>query len=147
MNIEIHLHKTQLDSDPEIGVQFGVYGFKAQIGSRDQKLYLKQVDHHKDGQLVISRNETYLYQTGKNHHVNKVVIDKVIVDDFWEFDPSWYTPESVLDDRYKNYVKGIKRSEWIEECLVHNSHIFFNGKLVWNIKYPVRRSFFEDRHR
>jgi len=147
MNIELQFKKSNLKSEPTIEIHFGDTVIKTQIKSLEHKLIMHDLKHDTDNELVVMRREDYLYNTQKTHHENKVIVEKVIVDDFWELGPDWYTPESVLDSHYLKHIEGIDGSEWIKNTLNHNTHLFFNGKLRWQIKYPVRRCFFKDVRR
>ena len=133
-----------MGTNPEVMVQFSDFQKIESIVSSRQKIYLHGLHHYKDTQLIIERNESSLFSTGLSHHVNKISVDKVIVDDFWEFDPNFYTPTSILDATYKKYLSQFSDSDWIQGALTNNTHLFFNGRLVWDIKYPVRRSLFKD---
>lgn len=147
LNIEIHLSKSSADSNPEVTVRFGDKFHAERIQSIKQKICLRNLKHNKDVKLIVERNEQELYSTGLSHHDNKIYVDKVVVDDFWEFNNNFYTPTSLLNDDYIEYIDKTEDGKWIKNTLVNNTHLFFNGSLVWDIKYPVRRSFFKDFHR
>ena len=144
MNIELHLSKSSLDSSPEVTVRFGEVAETISIRSGKQQINLRDLTHDRDQQLIVERDEQELYHTGLSHHENKIIVDKVIVDDFWEFNKNFYTPKSVLSKNYKQYINRFNNAEWIKQNLSKNTHIFFNGTLTWDVKYPVRRTFFKD---
>jgi hypothetical protein len=146
MNIEILLSKISSDTTPEVTIEFADYKRTVRIVGLNEIVKF-DVEHNKDNQLVVSRSEADLYRTRFNYHTNKVSIDKVIVDDFWEFNSTFYTPHSILDTEYSSHANKVGEGEWISDALVYNTTLFFNGKLVWEIKYPVRRSIFKDYNR
>lgn len=147
MNIEIKVSKLSIDNDPKLYVIFGETTFEQNIIFLNQSLYLMDIDHKKDTKLIVGRYDPDLYFTRYNHHVNKVTIDKVIIDDFWTIEKDFYPPKSTLDIAYKNHVNKVGEGEWILDSLKYNTTLFFNGSLQWDIKYPVRRSFFKDINR
>ena len=144
MNIEIHVRKDHLHSDPEITVQFGEVRLSEKISSVEQKISLKNIKHDCDATLSIERNEPGLYTTNQNYHDNKIFVDKVIVDDFWEFDNMFYPPTTTFTKEYEEHLDKVGFDDWIKQSMTYNTHLFFNGSLVWNVKYPGRRSFFKD---
>ena len=146
MNIEIHLRKENMDSDPEIILQFGDVTQTQKIINQEQKLHMQGLEHNCDTELSVRRDSKELYQTSRNHHDNKIFIDKVIVDDFWEFDDSFYPPTTIFDKEYMDHLDKVGTDQWMKNT-VNNTHLFFNGRLTWDIKYPVRRSFFKDLNR
>ena len=147
VNIELHLRKEHHESNPSIIVEFGKVRQNEIISSLQQKVCLTDLEHLNDAQLNVIRCDGTLYKTGNNHHPNKIFVDKVIVDDFWQFDESFYPPITVFDKDYTEHVKKVGEDDWIKDTSINNTHLFFNGRLSWNIKYPVRRSFFKDYNR
>tara|TARA_Y100000592_G_scaffold27313_1_gene43389 strand:- start:13935 stop:14378 length:444 start_codon:yes stop_codon:yes gene_type:complete len=147
VNIELHLRKEKLESNPSIIVEFGKEKINETILSKQQIVYLKNLEHSNDTQLNIIRDDKELYTTARNHHLNKIFVDKVIVDDFWQFDESFYPPVTIFDKEYTQHLERVGEDDWIKNTLNNNTHLFFNGRLTWNIKYPVRRSFFKDYYR
>ena len=147
VKIQIHLKKSNADNDPVITIKFGEVIKIEKLDSIDKKIYLDDLQHDKDTKLVIERNDSNIYSTQQPYHENNIIIEKVIVDDFWEFNESFYTPIGVLDDDYRNYLEKIGKISLIEKQLVYNTHLFFNGRFEWEIKYPVRRCFFKDFER
>ena len=67
MNIEIHVRKDHLHSDPEITVQFGEVRLSEKISSVEQKISLKNIKHDCDATLSIERNEPGLYTTNQSY--------------------------------------------------------------------------------
>lgn len=147
MNIEVHLRKEHSETNPSIIVEFGKVRINETISSQQQTVCLKDLEHSCDTRLNVIRCDETLYKTESNHHGNKIFVDKVIVDDFWQFDESFYPPVTVFDEAYTEHIKKVGEADWIKDTQINNTHLFFNGRLSWNIKYPVRRSFFKDYHR
>ena len=146
MNIEIYLRKQLPNSNPQVSVGFGDSKLSTSITHMTQTIKINHA-HESDTELVVTRNELDLYDTGRSHHANIVFVDKIIVDDFWEINDKFYPPVSKFEKDYEAHLDKVGAEDWIKESLTHNTHLFFNGKLIWNIKYPVRRSFFKDYNR
>ena len=66
-----------------------------------------------------------MYFTRYNHHTNKIFIDKIIIDDFWEITHNFYTPISIPDTAYNNPAQ-VGEGEWIQ-CT----------KTKYNIVFPM----------
>tara|TARA_R110000803_G_scaffold109763_2_gene178147 strand:+ start:1049 stop:1492 length:444 start_codon:yes stop_codon:yes gene_type:complete len=147
MNIKIFLRKENEHSDVPLAVKFGSIVVDKMITKQHQVISLESLEHTCDTQLSLARNEQALYETNRNHHSNKIFVDKVIIDDFWELDEEFYPPVTEFDEDYTQHIEKVGKDEWITNSLVNNTHLFFNGRLTWDIKYPVRRSFFKDYNR
>ena len=143
MNIEIYLRKENINSNPEVILQFGDVIQTQKIINQEQKLYMQGLEHNCDTKLSVGRDSKELYHTSRNHHDNKIFVDKIVVDNFWEFNESFYPPTTIFNQEYIDHLDKVGTDEWIKNS-VNNTHLFFNGILAWNIKYPVRRSFFKD---
>ena len=84
MNIELHLSKSSLDSSPEVTVRFGEVAETISIRSGKQQIYLRDLTHDRDQQLIVERDEQELYDTGLSHHENKIIVDSVDLVIFFE---------------------------------------------------------------
>ena len=146
MNIDISFRKTDLGGDPEVTVRFGSIIKSVKLTAREQVVRLSDVQHFKDNQLIIERDQKDILDSDRTHHNNIVCVDRVTVDDFWNFDTNFHTPTSVLDATYERHLHRVGNIDEITQSLNHNTHLFFNGKLIWDIKYPVRRTFLKDVH-
>lgn len=147
MNIEIEFRKTILENNPEVTVRFGDVIRTFELVAEKQIERLTNLEHDKDTQLIVGRNQKDILESNLTHHSNNICVDKVIVDDFWQFDANFHTPTSILDDDYEKHLDRLGEGAWIKDSLKHNTHLFFNGKLLWDIKYPVRRTFLKDVNR
>ena len=147
MNIEIFLRKESARTNIPLTVQFGNTVVHEMITKQEQVLSLKQIEHTCDTKLSVIRDEQDLYETSRNHHSNKIFVDRVILDDFWQLDEGFYPPVTEFDKEYTQHLEKVGKDDWIENSVVNNTHLYFNGRLTWNIKYPVRRSFFKDHNR
>ena len=147
MNIKIFLRKEKSDNVVPLCVKFGNTVFNEVITEQQQVISLESLKHTFDTQLSLVRNERELYETGRNHHDNKIIVDRVVIDDFWELDGEFYPPVTEFDNDFKQHIEKVGKDAWIENSVVNNTHLYFNGSLTWDIKYPVRRSFFKDRTR
>ena len=143
MNLEVHVIKSNTETNPALTIKFGDTTQTHDIYTGKQKIKLK-VKHDCDTKLVIERNEESLYLTDQSHHANNLIVDKIVLDDFWEFGQDFYPPKSKLNQQYMEHLSKFNDCEWIKNTLGHNTHLFFNGSLTWDIKFPVRRSFFKD---
>lgn len=135
-----------MDYNPRIFIKYSGETKVETIYKLEQTIYLN-VLHICDTKLVISRKQLDLYTTGYNYHVNKITINKIILDDFWELKKDFYTPKSICDQEYLDHYDKVDEGDWLNDALPHNTTLFFNGSLEWDIKYPVRRSFYKDINR
>ena len=147
MNIKIFLRKENEHNAVPLVVEFGNRVVNEIITEKKQVISLESLEHTFDTQLSIARNEHALYETSRNHHNNKIFVDTVIIDDFWELDEEFYPPVTEFDKEYTQHIEKVGKDHWIENSVVNNTHLYFNGRLTWDIKYPVRRSFFKDHNR
>ena len=147
MNIKIFLRKENENDAVPLVIKFGNTVVNETITEQQQVISLESLEHTFDTQLSLVRNEQALYGTGRNHHNNKIFVDRVIIDDFWEFDEEFYPPVTEFDKEYTQHIEKVGKDDWIENSFVNNTHLYFNGRLTWDIKYPVRRSFFKDHNR
>ena len=108
---------------------------------------LSDIDHRSDNKLVIERNDRELYNTKQDHHSNKIYIDKIVVDEFWQFDKDFYPPVTVFNPEYRRHIAEVGSADWIKNSIEYNTDLYFNGRLEWKVKYPVRRCFFKDIER
>ena len=53
----------------------------------------------------------------------------------------------MTEQEASEHLEKVGKDDWIENSVINNTHLYFNGRLTWNIKYPVRRSFFKDHKR
>ena len=146
MNIEIQVSKSNMDYDPKIFINYSGETKVETIYKLKQTICFN-VSHNCDTKLVISRKQSDLYKTGYNYHVNKIIIEKIILDDFWELTKEFYTPKSICDQEYIDHFKKVDEGDWLQDALPYNTTLFFNGSLEWDIMYPVRRSFYKDINR
>ena len=146
MNIKIQISKLSMDYNPIIEINFAELVQVETIDTLKKTISLK-TPHKYDTKLIISRKQTDLYSTGFNYHVNKVIVERVVLDNFWELTKTFYTPKSICDQEYIDHFKRVEEGDWLDDALPHNTTLFFNGSLQWDIKYPVRRSFYKDINR
>ena len=147
MNIEIHLRKQDNQSNPDLTVSFGDIIQHVTVKDLKQTILINRIKHESDTKLIIERNDTKLYNTKHDHHSNKIFVDRVIVDNFWQFDKDFYPPTTQFHNEYKEHIKKVGSADWIANSMKFNTHLYFNGCLEWNVKYPVRRCFFKDIER
>ncbi len=86
MKIAIHLRKDNNESNPELTAKFGDHKHYTKVKNISEVITLSDIDHRSDNKLVIERNDRELYNTKQDHHSNKIYIDKIVVDEFWQFD-------------------------------------------------------------
>jgi hypothetical protein len=92
--------------------------------------------------LKVSRHEQELYQTDKLVHDSHLVIDSIVIDDFWTIDSKNHWSKTVYDSAYIKHLKD-KSVTWELSKHLHNNILFFNGSLDYNIKTPIRSMFFQ----
>ena len=143
MNIKIYMSKINNDSNPLLSIQIGTTNIEVIVDQLNMHCSF-DIEHSANTKLFINRNDPSLYRTGYNYHVNKVSIDRVIIDNFWEVTAAFNTPKSCPDSEYMEHSVKVGGGEWITDAMIYNTALFFNGYLEYDIKYPVRRTFFED---
>lgn len=94
--------------------------------------------HTKEYTLKISRYEKL--KPNSTTLENWIIIDKIIVDDFWEFSESNFQSFSYYNDEY--YSTALKNgATWELEKHKHNNVLFFSGSIEHKIKFPARTMF------
>ena len=147
MNIDIKVRKTNIETNPRLSISFGDTSIEQTVIFLNQTIHLVDINHSQDTKLIIRRDDPDLYFTRYNYHTNKIFIDKIIIDDFWELTHDFNTPISICDQAYIDHFKRVDEGDWLDDVLPYNTTLFFNGSLQWDIKYPVRRSFYKDINR
>ena len=147
MKIAIHLRKDNNESNPELTAKFGDHKHDTKVKNISEVITLSDIDHRSDNKLVIERNDCELYNTKQDHHSNKIYIDKIVVDEFWQFDKDFYPPVTVFNPEYRRHIAEVGSADWIKNSIEYNTDLYFNGRLEWKVKYPVRRCFFKDIER
>jgi hypothetical protein len=94
------------------------------------------------------QNSTYTFSVSRQEILKSnsctldawLVIDKVIIDDFWELSEQNFPSYSYYNNEYYNAVK-INGATWELEKYRFNNVLFFNGKIEFSITTPVRTMF------
>ena len=71
-----------------------------------------------------------------------VVIDKIIIDDFWQLNENNFPSYSYYDNNYFNTAKA-NGATWELEKYRYNNVLFFNGKIDCIISTPIRGMFWQ----
>ena len=83
MNIKIQVSKLSMEYNPVIVINFAGLVKVETIDTLEKTISLN-TPHKYDTKLIISRKQKDLYSTGFNYHVNKVIVERVVLDNFWE---------------------------------------------------------------
>lgn len=89
-------------------------------------------------QIILSRHEALAFD--QTTHKPWVVINKIIIDDFWEFTESNFPSYTVYDNDYYNDAMK-NRATWELEKDYFNNTLFFSGSIQLEITTPVRTMF------
>jgi hypothetical protein len=95
----------------------------------------------KEYKLVISRDESDLYSTDKLVHDSYIIIDKIIIDDFWEIAEGNHWSKTIYKKEYISHVLD-KNHTWELTKDLFNNVLYFNGEIEYTISTPIRGMFF-----
>lgn len=133
MNYKITLSKNS-DDDVEIRINLIPYVLTTQQTS---------IDINTDSSVIaVSRQDDRLYQTNKLVHDTYVVVDQILIDNFWIIGDENHWAETIYDQQYRNHLTD-KPVTWELSKDLYNNVLFFNGCLEYHIIKPIRRMFFK----
>lgn len=136
MNIKIYLSKTNnKDVTVAVDMQQHLLTEKQTVISIDRAIREKYY-------LEISRCDTSLYKTPNLVHDTYVIVDKIILDDFWIIGDSNHWSETVFETAYLNHLNG-KQVTWELDKKLYNNVLYFNGLLRYKFTTPIRGMFFK----
>jgi hypothetical protein len=92
--------------------------------------------------LRISRHEQEFYQTNKLVHDSYVIVEEIMLDNFWTIDHKNQWSKTVYDTKYKHHLND-KPATWELSKDQYNNTLFFNGSLDYSITSPIRGMFFK----
>lgn len=133
MNYKISLSKNT-DEEVEIQVNSASYVLTAQQTIIDVDTDLSVI--------VISRLDDSLYQTNKLVHSTYVVVDQILIDNFWVIGDENNWSKTIYDQEYRNHLAD-KPVTWELSKDLYNNVLFFNGRLEYHITKPIRGMFFK----
>lgn len=133
MNYKITLSKNT-DEEVEIQVNSASYVLTAQQTIIDVDTDLSVI--------VISRLDDSLYQTNKLVHSTYVVVDQILIDNFWVIGDENNWSKTIYDQEYRNHLAD-KPVTWELSKDLYNNVLFFNGRLEYHITKPIRGMFFK----
>ena len=132
MNYKITLNKTSNEM-----VEIVINGQQCILDDLQQVIELES-----DTDVVISRRDKNLYQTAKLVHDTYVIVEQILIDDFWIIDHNNHWSKTVYDQEYCDHLKD-KPVTWELSKDLYNNVLFFNGSLVYHITTPIRGMFFK----
>jgi hypothetical protein len=133
VNYKISLSKNT-DEEVEIQVNSASYVLTAQQTIIDVDTDLSVI--------VISRLDDSLYQTNKLVHSTYVVVDQILIDNFWVIGDENNWSKTIYDQEYRNHLAD-KPVTWELSKDLYNNVLFFNGRLEYHITKPIRGMFFK----
>jgi hypothetical protein len=92
--------------------------------------------------IVISRLDESLYQTNKLVHDTYVVVDQILIDNFWIIGDENNWSKTIYDQQYRDHLAD-KPVTWELSKELYNNVLFFNGRLEYYITKPIRGMFFK----
>jgi hypothetical protein len=133
MNYKITLSKNT-DEDVEIQINLNSYLLTTQ-----QTI----IDINTDSSVIaISRQDNNLYQTNKLVHDTYVVVEQILIDNFWIIGDENNWSKTVYDQKYREHLVD-KPVTWELSKDLYNNVLFFNGCLEYHITKPIRGMFFK----
>lgn len=136
MNIKIKLRKTS--SQPvTVSIDFQLYLLENidTVISIDRNIT-------RDYYLEISRFDDSLYLSGETTHQTHVIVDSIVIDNFWEINEHNHWSKTIYSRSYINYLSD-KPITWELSKDLYNNTIYFNGILQYKISTPIRGMFFK----
>jgi len=147
MNFQIFLRKNNLPS-AIIAIELLKdehmihYDHFSMIENEIKKTFAIEPSVYDQYTLKISRHELDLYQTDKMIHDSHVIVDKIVLDDFWTIDDKNHWSKTIYDPEYVAHLKD-KEVTWELSKDLHNNILYFNGSLDYKISIPIRGMFFK----
>jgi hypothetical protein len=132
MNYKITLSKTTNET-----VDISINGQQYIL---DDQLQVIELDLDTD--IIISRCDKNLYQTAKLVHDTYVIVEQILIDDFWIIGHNNHWSKTVYDQEYCDHLKN-KPTTWELSKDLYNNVLFFNGSLIYHITTPIRGMFFK----
>jgi hypothetical protein len=136
VNIKIHLNKTT-DSDVVIAVDM-----QQHLLTKAETIISIDRNIQQSYYLELSRCNTSLYVTPKLVHDTYVIVDKIVIDNFWVIGEHNHWSETIFNADYIDHLSN-KRVTWELDKKLYNNVLYFNGLLRYKITTPVRGMFFK----
>lgn len=92
--------------------------------------------------LKVTRHDHSLYSSDQLVHDSYVIVENIIIDDFWVIGKNNHWSTTVFDTKYIEHLKD-KLVTWELSNTVCNNTLYFNGSLEYNITAPIRKMFFK----
>lgn len=114
------------------------------INGQQYILYDQQqvIELESDTDIVISRCDKNLYQTNKLVHDTYIIVEQILIDNFWVIGHNNHWSKTMYDQEYYNYLLD-KPVTWELSKDLYNNVLFFNGSLIYHITTPIRGMFFK----
>lgn len=93
-------------------------------------------------ELFVQRQDEDLYQTNKTCHDNRVIVESILIDNFWTIDKRNHWSVTEFDADYIEHVQKYQGT-WELKNTLNNDSLYFNGKLVYSITSPIRSMYFK----
>lgn len=105
-------------------------------------IFKQELELDEDYILQIVRQEKELYSTDRTVHDSYVIVDEILIDDFWTINDKNHWSKTIYDAEYIQHLAD-KTTTW--ECTkdLYNNVLFFNGSLTYTIKTPIRNLYFK----
>lgn len=132
MNYKITLNKTSNEI-----VEIAINGQQYTLYNQQQIIELDS-----DTDIIISRCDKHLYQTTKLVHDTYIIVEQILIDNFWIIDHNNHWSKTVYDQEYCNHLRD-KSVTWELSKDLYNNVLFFNGSLIYHITTPIRGMFFK----
>jgi len=95
-----------------------------------------------DATINVSRHDNRLYQTSNLVHNTYVIVDQILIDNFWTIGDKNHWSKTIYDQSYIDHLAD-KPVTWELSKDLYNNVLFFNGSLIYYITKPIRGMFFK----
>lgn len=86
--------------------------------------------------LEICRDEPIVGTT----HKTWVIVNEILIDNYWKITEHNHCSKTIYDNEYLTHAKKLGAT-WELTKDLYNNVLFFNGRLCYDILFPVRRMF------
>jgi hypothetical protein len=133
MKITVTLEKQTENSDPEVWINDTVYTLEDPITTIEMDIEIPTI-------FRIGRHDDSIYLTADTVLANCVYVREIVIDDFWRISEQNNPSVTIFDMAYADHVVRLPYSYELTP-VEHNTAIYFNGSLVYDIPKPVRKMF------
>ena len=133
MKVVVTLEKQNTDTNPVVWIDDTAYTLVELVTVIELDIMIPTV-------LRIGRHDKELYGTTNTVLDNCIYVKEMIIDDFWTINEQNNPSRTIFDIAYADHVVRLPYSYELTP-VEHNTAIYFNGSLVYDIPKPIRKMF------